>query len=149
VLGLGAILFGLATIISGGRVLFGDAAVRSAAGAVVPFVLWFNFAAGFAYVAAGLGLMARKDWAVWLSIVIAAATVLVFAVTRVIFIPQGEYVAYGALSMAAIKAGKYSTPLLSNSNRLPGKKLAADISAAGSKQATLLDRRQGRASGND
>ena len=79
VLGLGAILFGLATIISGGRVLFGDAAVRSAAGAVVPFVLWFNFAAGFAYVAAGLGLMARKDWAVWLSIVIAAATVLVFA----------------------------------------------------------------------
>lgn len=78
-LGLGAILFGLATIISGGRVLFGDAAVRSAAGAVVPFVLWFNFAAGFAYVAAGLGLMARKDWAVWLSIVIAAATVLVFA----------------------------------------------------------------------
>jgi len=79
VLGLGAILFGLANIISGGRVLFGDTAVRSAAGAVVPFVLWFNFAAGFAYVAAGLGLMARKDWAVWLSIVIAAATVLVFA----------------------------------------------------------------------
>jgi hypothetical protein len=29
------------------------------------------------------------------------ALVLVFAVTRVIFIPQGEYVAYGALSMAA------------------------------------------------
>lgn len=79
VLGLGAILFGLATIISGGRVLFGDAAVRSAAGAVVPFVLWFNFAAGFAYVAAGFGLMARKYWAVGLSIVIAAATALVFA----------------------------------------------------------------------
>ncbi len=33
------------------------------------------------------------------------ALVLVFAVTRVIFIPQGEFVAYGALSMAAIHAG--------------------------------------------
>lgn len=78
VLGLVAILFGLTTIVAGGRVLFGDATVRSAAGAVVPFVLWFNFAAGFAYVIAGLGLMARKSWAVWLSILIAAATLLVF-----------------------------------------------------------------------
>jgi branched-chain amino acid transport system permease protein len=33
------------------------------------------------------------------------ALVLVFAVTRVIYIPQGEFVAYGALSMAAINAG--------------------------------------------
>ena len=34
------------------------------------------------------------------------ALVLVFAVTRVIFIPQGEFVAYGALTLAAIQAGK-------------------------------------------
>jgi branched-chain amino acid transport system permease protein len=33
------------------------------------------------------------------------ALVLVFAVTRVIYIPQGEFVAYGALSMAAVNAG--------------------------------------------
>jgi branched-chain amino acid transport system permease protein len=33
------------------------------------------------------------------------ALVLVFTVTRVIFIPQGEFVAYGALSMAAINTG--------------------------------------------
>ncbi len=79
VLGAVAILFGLLTIASGGRVLFGDAAARSAAGTVVPFVLWFNFAAGFAYVAAGLGLAARVSWAVWLSGAIAVATVLVFA----------------------------------------------------------------------
>lgn len=78
-LGLVATLFGFLTILSGGRVLFGDPAMRSAAGAVVPFVLWFNFTAGFAYVAAGLGLMARKRWSVWLSIVVAAATVLVLA----------------------------------------------------------------------
>ena len=31
---------------------------------------------------------------------LALATVLVFAVTRVIFIPQGEFVAFGALTLA-------------------------------------------------
>lgn len=35
----------------------------------------------------------------------ALALVLVFSVTRVIFIPQGEFVAYAALSMAALQAG--------------------------------------------
>lgn len=34
------------------------------------------------------------------------ATVLVFAVTRVIFIPQGEFVAYGALTLAIMQTGK-------------------------------------------
>ncbi len=36
----------------------------------------------------------------------ALALVLVFSVTRVIFIPQGEFVAFGALSMAALHAGR-------------------------------------------
>ena len=34
------------------------------------------------------------------------ATVLVFTVTRVIFIPQGEFVAYGALTLAMLQVGK-------------------------------------------
>jgi branched-chain amino acid transport system permease protein len=34
------------------------------------------------------------------------ATVLVFTVTRVIFIPQGEFVAYGALTLAIMQTGK-------------------------------------------
>ncbi len=34
------------------------------------------------------------------------ALVLVFTVTRVIFIPQGEFVAYGALTLASFQAGK-------------------------------------------
>ena len=34
------------------------------------------------------------------------ATVLVFAVTRVIFIPQGEFVAYGALTLALFQTGQ-------------------------------------------
>ena len=37
---------------------------------------------------------------------LALATVLVFAVTRVIFIPQGEFVAFGALTLAMLQAGK-------------------------------------------
>lgn len=37
---------------------------------------------------------------------LALALVLVFAVTRVIFIPQGEYVALGALTLASLQAGK-------------------------------------------
>ncbi len=37
---------------------------------------------------------------------LAVALVLVFAVTRVIFVPQGEYVAYAALTLAALQAGR-------------------------------------------
>lgn len=35
------------------------------------------------------------------------ALVLVFSVTRVIFIPQGEFVTYGALTLAALQAQKF------------------------------------------
>jgi branched-chain amino acid transport system permease protein len=37
---------------------------------------------------------------------LAMATVLLFAVTRVIFIPQGEFVAFGALTLAMLQLGK-------------------------------------------
>lgn len=37
---------------------------------------------------------------------LALATVLIFAVTRVIFIPQGEFVAFGALTLALLQMGK-------------------------------------------
>ena len=39
-------------------------------------------------------------------VLLALATVLVFAITRVIFIPQGEFVAYGALTLAMLQTGK-------------------------------------------
>src|ERR1700761_2600730 len=38
---------------------------------------------------------------------LALALVLVFSVTRVIFIPQGEFVAYGALTLAALQTQKF------------------------------------------
>src|SRR5512139_566718 len=37
---------------------------------------------------------------------LALALVLAFAVTRVIFIPQGEFVAYGALTLVAVQSGR-------------------------------------------
>jgi branched-chain amino acid transport system permease protein len=37
---------------------------------------------------------------------LALALVLIFAVTRVIFIPQGEFVAYGALTLAMLQLGR-------------------------------------------
>ncbi|WP_054006485.1 hypothetical protein [Cypionkella psychrotolerans] len=70
-----AIVFGLLTIVSGGNALFG----RADMGAVVPFVLWFNFVAGFAYVAAGLGLWVQTGWATGLTIAIVFATAAIFA----------------------------------------------------------------------
>lgn len=39
---------------------------------------------------------------------LALATVLLFSVTRIIFIPQGEFVAFGALTMAAMQSGKFA-----------------------------------------
>lgn len=72
-----ATVFGIATILSGGKSLFTDAG-RVAAGSYVPFVLWFNFLAGFAYIVAGVGLIQGRKWAKRFAIFIAAATGLVF-----------------------------------------------------------------------
>ena len=78
VLALVAIAFGAVTIAVGGKTLFGGVQAGSAARNIVPFVLWFNFAAGFAYVIAGIGLLMWKRWAVHLSAAIAVATIAVF-----------------------------------------------------------------------
>lgn len=74
-----ALVFGLLTIYSGGQVIFGPPAARGAAGNYLPFVVWFNFVAGFAYVVAAGGLLAGQRWAPRLALVIAAATALAFA----------------------------------------------------------------------
>lgn len=71
--------FGALTIVSGGRVLFGDGDTRAAAGDVVAFVLQFNTAAGFAYVLAAAGLFLGRRWAARLALLIALSTTAVFA----------------------------------------------------------------------
>lgn len=86
-----AVLFGVLTILSGGKVLFGGEEALQAAGDVVPFVLWFNFLAGFAYVLAGVGLFLKKRWAAWLSAAILAGTAAVFAAFAIHVLQGGAY----------------------------------------------------------
>lgn len=86
-----AIGFGLLTIKEGGTILFGDEAARATAGNYVPFVLWFNFLAGFAYVAAGAGLWLQQRWAARLAVAIAAVTTLTFAAFGVHVVSGGAF----------------------------------------------------------
>lgn len=74
-----AVVFGVLTVFSGWQGLFGDAATRAALGHTVGYVLWFNFLAGFAYVAAGLGLWRGERWGRWLATALALGTALVAA----------------------------------------------------------------------
>lgn len=78
-LALFALGFGLLTIASGGQVLFGGEEARRAAGHYVPFVLWFNFLAGFTYVSAGYAIVRSPPWAARLALGIAGASALAFA----------------------------------------------------------------------
>lgn len=119
-----AVLFGLLTVFAGGRALFGDAEARAAVGDAVPFVLWFNFLTGFAYVAAGTGLFLRRSWAARLSIGILAATILVMIAFGVHLLIGGAYemrtvaamslrtVIWGAIVGAAIREPDDFAPTL-------------------------------------
>ena len=86
-----AVLFGLLTVFSGGRTLFGGEAARLAAGAIVPFVLWFNFLAGFAYVVAGVGLFMQQRWAMWLAVAIAVSTAFTSAALGAVIVSGGAF----------------------------------------------------------
>ena len=86
-----AMLFGILTVKSGGSVLFIDGIAREEAGNYVPFVLWFNFFAGFAYLLAGAGLFLQKQWAVWLSPLIAVANAIVFSLLGLHILDGGLY----------------------------------------------------------
>ncbi len=99
---IAAVLFGALTLRSGGSVLFGDGA--QSAGNYVGFVLWFNFLAGFAYVAAGTGLWLRRGWSAWLALALAASTLLVFAALGIHIADGGEYEArtVGAMTLRSV-----------------------------------------------
>ena len=99
-----AVVFGAMTIKAGGSVLFIDGPERAAAGNYVPFVLWFNFLAGIAYIVAGIGLYLWRGWAVKLALLIAVATLLVFAAFGAHVLTGGEYEprTVGAMSLRSI-----------------------------------------------
>ncbi|MEH6725469.1 MAG: hypothetical protein V7703_04860 [Hyphomicrobiales bacterium] len=86
-----AIAFGALTVLSGGRALFGGVEAGAAVGDAVPFVLWFNFLAGFAYIIAGIGLYLRHRPAVWVSLGIVVTTLLVFMAFGVHVLQGGAY----------------------------------------------------------
>ena len=73
-----ALVFGIATLVEGGHVLFGGPEARAAAGNIVPFVLAFNFGAGFVYVITGAAIIGQQRVAIRLAQLLAVATVLVF-----------------------------------------------------------------------
>jgi len=77
-IGVTAILFGIVTLISGGNALFVLLELAEPPAKIVPFVLYFNFAAGFVYIVTGVGLFLRLRWAPVFATLIAAATTVVF-----------------------------------------------------------------------
>ncbi|MCA9543439.1 MAG: hypothetical protein KC613_03585 [Myxococcales bacterium] len=99
ILGLLALAFGAATLKSGGAVLFGDGAARAAAGQVVEWVLWFNFCAGFLYVAAGAATLANRRPALWLAQALAVATLAVFAALAIHIARGGPHEARTVIAM--------------------------------------------------
>ena len=108
VISLIAIGFGLLTLQEGGAVLFVDGAARQAAGHYVPFVLWFNFLAGFAYIVAGVGLWMRRRWAMWLAVAIAVASALVFLAFGVHVVLGGAWERRTAAAMTLRTLGGHS-----------------------------------------
>ncbi len=82
-------IFGLLTLKSGGGVLFG--AGREAAGNYVPFVVWFNFFAGFVYLAGAAGMVLWRSWVVPLAYSIAVLTIFVFIGFGVHILKDGAF----------------------------------------------------------
>lgn len=85
-----AILFGIATVKEGGTVLFTEAGKQSA-GNYVPFVLWYNFIAGFAYIMAGIAMFRLKSCSRRLNAVIAISTSIVFILLGIHILNGGLY----------------------------------------------------------
>lgn len=81
-----AVLFGAATIYSGGMALFGGAEARAAVGDAVPLVLWFNFLAGFAYILGGIALFIGSPRAGPIAWLIGLSTLGIFIIFIVLAI---------------------------------------------------------------
>jgi hypothetical protein len=88
---IAAIVFGVVTVLTGGRALFGSVESRADFGNAVPFVLWFNFLAGFVYIVAGTGLLLCRRWAVYTSLFVAVSTILVFVAFGVHVLGGGAF----------------------------------------------------------
>lgn len=94
-----AVVFGIATLVEGGNVLWGGPDARAEVGKIVPFVLVFNFGAGFAYVAGGLAALLGRRWSIWVARGLAISTLLVFGAFGVHVLSGGSYETRTVLAM--------------------------------------------------
>lgn len=90
-LGAIAVVFGVATLVEGGNVLFGGPAARAAAGDIVSFVLLFNFGAGFVYVIAGIATLLGQLRATWIARALAVTTLGIFVAFGVHVLSGGAF----------------------------------------------------------
>lgn len=86
-----ALVFGALTIKAGGLILFSEGAFHQQQGNFVPFVVWFNFIAGFAYIIAAIGIFCMCAWSIQLSYAIATATASFFFLFGLHVIGGGPY----------------------------------------------------------
>ncbi len=106
-----ALLFGAGTVLQGGHVLFGGEAAWEEAGAVVPFVLVFNFAAGFVYLASGALTLAARSSSLLLARLLAVSTVAVFAAFLVHVASGGAFEVRTVMAMT-LRSGFWITEAL-------------------------------------
>jgi len=66
----------------------------------VPFVVWFNFLAGFAYLGGAAGLFLRAWWAGWLALGLVGATLAVYAAFGIHVLTGGAYEMRTVVAMA-------------------------------------------------
>lgn len=85
------VFFGIVTLKEGGSVLFFDSVAKAEAGNYVPFVLWFNFFAGFVYIVTGAAIAKGSFWALRLSLAIAGLSLLVLIALGVHIFGGGLY----------------------------------------------------------
>lgn len=91
VIAVAAAIFGAATLYSAGGIVLDYGNSRDLAGAYVPFVVWFNLAAGIVYIVAAAGIWRRSTWAAGLSALIALATALTAIPFALHVVGGGDY----------------------------------------------------------
>jgi len=70
------LVFGVITLFKAGSILFGPQSARDSVGDFVPFVVKFNFAAGFLYILSAVGIWRGRSWAYLVSAIVALGTII-------------------------------------------------------------------------
>ena len=98
-LGIGLLFLGVMTLITGGKVITGDAVAVAAHGDFVPFVLWGNVLMGPVYITAAVGLLGGKRWGARLAQALAASTLLLALAFTAHALLGGAYEIHTAIAL--------------------------------------------------